>query len=223
MANFRALTAPGLEAVKHNWKPFITLQAAAFAAVAAYYTLPAFSGVLDQLGVIKTQGGLFFSALTTAFAGMVLPETTKRLTMRVKSQTSDLIFQFFFFSLIGIMVDLFYQLMAVVFGGGTDAATIFKKVLVDQSLFTPFGTAILSVVGFTFRDSRFRLADTIAMLKQGEWSRRYPNVVITGWSFWIPVLVAVYALPSKLQFVLFLCAQAAWSILLIHLSRKQES
>jgi len=45
---------------------------------------------------------------------------------------------------------------------------------------------------------------------------------LSRWCFWIPVNAATYSLPVRIQFILFLCAQGAWSLLLITLTGRDS-
>ena len=75
---------------------------------------------------------------------------------------------------------------------------------------------------FAWEGERFSFSGTRAALSGGGFARRYFPLLITCWSFWIPVLLAVYALPLNLQYMLFLFTQAAWSLLLVHIAGKRR-
>jgi hypothetical protein len=68
---------------------------------------------------------------------------------------------------------------------------------------------------FLSRDVRFDWRRLLGAIRDGEFAQRYMALLITCWGFWGPVLAAVYSMPSNLQFVMFLCAQGVWSLLLV--------
>lgn len=198
------------------------IQGCAFAAVAAYYASPGFGAISDAAAGAKAQGGYLFSALTTVFASVALPEIAQRFTRSHKRiDGRDLVFRIGFFALIGVIVDAFYRLMAVIFGDSAHWDVILRKVLVDQFVFAPLVSIPLSAAGFLWRDEGFRFGPTWTTLKGGAFWLRFAPMIVTCWAFWIPTLAAVYAMPARMQFVLFLFAQAAWSLLLVHMAEAE--
>lgn len=205
-------------AVVQNWRPFVLIQGLAIALVVAYYLVPSFQGLADAASRYKVEGGLVFSGLSTAFAGLAIPEIAKRLTLKVKTPANHMAFQVVFFAIIGIAIDLFYRLLAATVGPGHDARTVIEKVLIDQLVFSPLLSIPYSTGAFLWEEHEFSLARTGAAIRGGEFGRRYASVMVSCWAFWFPVLAAVYAMPPNLQFLLFLFAQGAWSLLLVHLA-----
>ncbi|HWD41181.1 MAG TPA: hypothetical protein VG944_20195 [Fimbriimonas sp.] len=194
------------------------LQACAAALVAAYYLIPSFRHSADQLQVIKLHGGLLFSALTTAFGGAFLPELARRVTLGASTPLGRLLFQLAFFAGLGISVDLLYREMAVLFGAEASIEVVLKKILIDQFVYAPCFSVLFSTLLFSWESQGFSVEKTKEALANGGFARHYFPLLITCWCFWGPVLGAVYALPVNLQFMLYLCANAAWSLLLLHIS-----
>jgi hypothetical protein len=118
----------------------------------------------------------------------------------------------------GMTVDLLYRLMAVLFGPEPTPIVIAKKLLVDQLVYSPFFSMPVSIIVFVWQAAGYSPRETLRTLSKRGFIRRYPPLLIMCWCFWVPVLVAVYALPVNLQFLLFLCTEAAWSLLLVHAS-----
>ncbi len=107
-------------------------------------------------------------------------------------------------------------MLSGVWGNAADLATVGKKVLFDPFVSTPLVTIPFSTVAFVWKDSGFSPARTVdAFRAQGGFLARYLPTLLTCWDFWAPVLVAVYAMPSDLQFPLFLAGQTAWTLLLL--------
>ena len=40
-------------------------------------------------------------------------------------------------------------------------------------------------------------------------------LLLPDWGFWIPMVLVIYAFPLALQFLLFVLALAAWSLILV--------
>jgi hypothetical protein len=213
---------PGWLAVRESWKPFLLIQSCAIAVAFAYYLVPGFRTGADALQRIKVAGGLPFAAAATAFAGAILPLVAKRLTLKVSTPVAGLAFQIGFFAVIGITVDLLYKYLAVIFGAEPTPAVVFKKVLCDQFVYSPLVSILLSTVCFSWEEHGFSLARTFAYLSNSGFTKRYVPLLVMCWWFWIPVLTAVYSLPVNLQFILFLCADGAWALLLLTVTASHQ-
>lgn len=211
----------GLEAVRHNARPFLLVQAVAVALAAAYYLVPGAPAAMAGVAAFKRAGGVLLAALCNVVAGAILPEITRVATGRKRTGAGEMAFQFAFFALLGAYVDLLYRGLGEVWGNAADVATVGKKLLFDQLVSSPLVTIPFSTVAFVWKDSGFSLARTRnAFRAQGGFLVRYLPTLVTCWGFWAPVLVAVYAMPVDLQFPLFLAAQAAWTLLLLHLNER---
>ncbi len=115
----------------------------------------------------------------------------------------------------GVITDLQYRGMAVVFGHDTHFATAAKKTLADQFVTTPlYGTTYWLVV-YAVRADRYRVWRTVPRLTPAWYGRTVLPLLVTGWAFWIPMVLLIYSLPGPLQFCLFLFAVAAWSLLMV--------
>jgi hypothetical protein len=183
--------------------------------VVLYYAAPPFRSAVDGLQPFVSKGGLPFAALATAASGAILPECARLVTRRPLTPRVKLLFQCVFFAILGISVDLLYILLARLLGSSHSFPTVAAKVLVDQFLYSPTCSMVLSVLAFSWEANRFSLEGTRRALRKGGFGRLYFPLLVTCWCFWIPVLAAVYALPTRLQFLLFLCANGAWSLLLV--------
>jgi len=216
---FRELARPGWNAVVENRRPFMTIQALAVLAAAAYYCFPAVQPALRVVADFKVRAGLPFAAAATAFAGVVLPEVARSITRHKSSTAGDLGFQAVLYAIVGSTVDLLYRGLAILLGSGLSFWLVAEKILIDQLVYSPLVSIPFSTLMFLWRDEGFGSRGTFAAIRQGEFARRYTPLLITCWGFWAPVLVAVYALPPDLQFLMFLCAQGAWSLLLVTVAK----
>ena len=167
----------------------------------AYYFLPAAHGLFDRLALWRTAGGYAFSALSTALCGGVLPF----LYLRFNPATRDaypwphLVFFALFWFWKGAETDLWYRTLAWLYGHGTGAGTIARKVVTDQFGYNLLYAAPFGSLCFAWKDAGFRRAPVAADLRAGRWYyRRVFPVLLAVWALWIPVVCCVYALPSAL-------------------------
>lgn len=218
-----ALSRPGRNAVKRLWRPFLAIQVGAFLAVMAYYFIPGIPQSVNAIAQFKSHAGMGFSALSTALAGVFLPEIARRATMKTKSEPRDLLFQAGLYALIGTAVDVLYQMLAKVYGTEATLAVVIKKLLTDMFGFTVLVSMPLSTVAFLWHEHGYRLRKTVDAVRNGAFLARYAPLLIMCWGYWFPVLVAVYILPSNLQFVMYLFAQGAWTLLLVSVATRPSA
>lgn len=219
----RPLFEPAFAAVRDGLKPFVLIQSCAVAAVVAFYFVPWFQNGAELAQRVKEAGGLPFAALSTAFAGVVLPEAARWLTLRTRTPVVKLGFQAAVFAVIGISVDLLYRGLADLFGSQPSPIIVVKKVLFDQFVYSPSFSILLSTLAFLWEVQGFSFRRTRNALSHGGFLRAYLPLLVTCWCFWIPVNAATYSLPSKVQFILFLFAQGAWSLLLVHIAGERSA
>ena len=219
---FREAIRPGVLAVRHHLRPFLLIRGCAVAIVIAYYQSTALHGYAAQLAAWKASGGYLFSILSTAFAGVVLPEVFKLITRNGGHYGArQLLYNAVVFGFIGFTVDVFYRLLAALLGDSNSIGVVTTKVLLDQFVYSPFLSIPISLTLFLWRDLNFDIQRTRQALRVNFVKGRLLPALIVCWGFWGPVVTCVYALPAQLQFCLFLFAQAAWSLLLIHVSKGQ--
>lgn len=209
----------GVGAVRRNAKPFLFIQSLAVALAFAYYLVPAVRASMAEVGEAKAHGGLPLSALTTVLASVALPEVARLATGRDRSRSADLAFQVAYFAVIGVIVDLFYRGLGVLFGNDPGFVTVGEKLFVDQFLFSTVLMTPLAITAFLWKDVGFSPARTVAAFRAGGgFFARWLPTMVTNWAYWMPVLAVVYSMPVGLQFVLFLPLQAAWSLILVELN-----
>jgi hypothetical protein len=212
---------PGFRAVRANLRPFLAIQACALCLLAAYYASPTFQRAGEPLTRFKESAGLAFSAASTMFAGYALPWLAKRAAgIRFQDDAREIALQCSLFALLGAIVDLWYRGLALVIGAGTGPGIVAVKVLADQFVFSPLVSIPISTAVFGWRDAGFSFSRARCLLTGGGFASRYWPLLVTCWCFWLPILCVVFALPVGLQFWMFLCAQGAWSLLLVHINRR---
>lgn len=216
---------PGLRAFQAYGKLFVAIQLAAGAFVLLYKLNADVRAACEIVGHWKVAGGLLATALTTMISGGVIPELLKwklRPAHLRPPTLAQIAHRFSFFALLGVMVDLFYRLQGLLFGTGDDVGTLASKLLVDELLFTPLVSMPFTTlwfywgdVGFSFRRMRHELT------WQAFWDR-YLAIWSVCLAYWPVVLIFVYAMPSNLQFPLFLFVNAAWGVVMVLIASRGE-
>jgi hypothetical protein len=211
--------AAGLAALRRFYRPFVLIQVGAVALVAAYHLDARVRAACAVLAAWKTAGGLPFAAAAGAVAGGLLPEIAKLVATRsgglLRGRGGVVLFNCAFFAVNGVVIDLLYRGEARLFGADARLATVVEKTAFDQLLFTPLWLAIVLVV-FQWRQQGFRLRATLASLQGGQfYRRRLVPLLLPDWCFWIPMVSIIYAFPLPLQFLLFVLALAAWSLIMV--------
>jgi hypothetical protein len=211
----------GKAAVRRFWRPFVLIQLVAVALVVAYRVDPRVRAACAALAAWKTAGGLPLAAATAAFAGGLLPELAKIAAERglapVAGRAREIAFNVAFFAVNGVVVDGLYRLEARLFGAGTGAVTVLQKMAFDQFVFTPPWLVLITVL-YLWRARGLSWAATRPAFDGGlgrYFRARVLPVLLPDWLFWIPMVCVVYAFPLPLQFLLFILALAAWSLILV--------
>lgn len=220
--SWRAASAPGLAAVRSHWAPFLAIQVAAAALVVVYAQTPAVREWCVSIERVKVAGGVPFAFLAGAVAGGIIPEIAKAVTGRMGRPTREWLsassFNAFVYALVGVQVDLFYRFQTWCFGSGTDAKTLIVKTAVDMAIFTPVLSIPLAVMLFEWKRVGFDLRRMGPAFTGRFYLSSIVPALIPCWAFWIPILICVYSLPTNLQFVFALLAEAAWSILFVFIA-----
>jgi hypothetical protein len=220
-----ALPSPleaGAAALRRFWRPFVLIQGTAALVALAYWASPTFRQACALAAAWKADGGLPIAAALTAVAGGILPEAAKLLADRGRSSLrgrgSEILFNTAFFALDGVVIDLLYRGEAVLFGREGLVRTVAEKVAFDQFVFSPLWSVAI-VILFAWRQRGYSLAATRAVLAGGIYRTRVLPLLIPNWLFWIPMVSIVYALPVPLQFLLFVPALAAWSLIMVFIAQ----
>ncbi len=211
----------GTAALRRFWRSFVLIQASAALVAIAYWASGPFRAAAAQAAAWKTSGGLLAAAALTAVAGGILPEVAKLVADRGRSSLrgrgGEIAFNMAFFALDGLVIDPLYRGEAVLFGRDTLIHTVVEKVAFDQFVFTPlWSTAI--VLLFLWRQRGYSLAATRPALQRGFYRTRVLPLLVPNWLFWIPMVSIIYALPVPLQFLLFVPALAAWSLIMVFIA-----
>ena len=214
---------PGVSAVRGSWRPFLFIQAAAVALVVWYYRSPGFRESAEALAAFKAAGGEWFAFAAGAIAGGLVPEVAKAVTGSIARFDStwalETAHNAAVFGTVGVLVDFFYKLQGFLFGMGVDPHTLFVKTLFDMGAFAPLFCVPFEVAVLEWGHSRYRMAVLFQNFGMTAYRDRVLPAMIPCWAFWIPVLFCVYALPLNLQFPFAIMAEAAWSIIVVFVTK----
>jgi hypothetical protein len=212
----------GLAALRRFYRPFLLIQFVAVLLVVAFYNVAAVRVACATLAAIKIAGGLPFAAVSASIAGGLLPEVAKlignprRYTLRGRG--SEILFNLAFFAFNGVLIDVFYRGEAQLFGDDASVATVAKKTIFDQFVFTPLWLPIIIAL-YLWRQKNFSLSETVTAVRaRGFYKTRVLPLLLPDWCFWIPMVSIIYALPVPLQFLLFILALGAWSLIMVFIA-----
>lgn len=221
----RSALAAGRAALRRFWRPFLLIQGAALALALAYRFSDAFRVACAVAAGWKQAGGVWFSMGSTALAGGIIPELARLLADRSRTRWQgrgrDIVFNLIVFALDGLIVDGLYRGEARLFGAQASPGTVVAKVAFDQFVFTPPWTVLLTLI-YLWPQRRYRLGATLAALGQPFLWRRVLAILIPNWTFWIPMVSIIYALPVPLQFLMFIPALGAWSLIVVFIATEKE-
>jgi hypothetical protein len=225
--NEAALPSPlaaGAAALRRFWRPFLLIQASAALVAIAYHASAPFREACALAAAWKAAGGLPVAAGLTAAAGGILPELAKLLADRGRStlrgRGGEILFNTAFFALDGVVIDLLYRGEATLFGREALLRTVVEKVAFDQFVFSPLWSVAI-VVLFLWRQRGYSVAATRLALRGGLYRARVLPLVVPNWLFWIPMVSIIYALPVPLQFLLFVPALGAWSLIMVFIAQAE--
>jgi hypothetical protein len=216
----------GRAALRRFWRPFALIQLVAAALVVAYHVSAPVRDACAALAAWKTAGGLPLAAATAAFAGGVLPELAKLVSHRRRApwagRAGEIAFNVAFFAFNGVVIDGLYRFESLIFGAGAGATTVAAKVAFDQFVFTPPWLCLITAL-YLFRARGFSWAATRPAFGRGFFGGRVLPLLLPDWFFWIPMVSVIYAFPLPLQFLLFILALAAWSLILVVIAGGETS
>ncbi|MCX6935258.1 MAG: hypothetical protein NTZ01_03555 [Verrucomicrobia bacterium] len=207
---------PGVLAVRNFYRIFLFFQSFAIGLYFAYYHLPAVHVACDAFAAWKASGGPLLSALLTAIAGTLLPETARTIVGPDRSwsiaRVRRLGWNFLFFAVNGLLVDLFYLLQASLFGVGSTLKIVLPKMSLDFFGFIPWVALPMSVSYFLWLELGWSPLSILRALSWRLYRDRVLPLMIPDFVYWGPLLFFLYGLPLSLQVPFFLLAFSGWSL-----------
>jgi len=220
---FGGAARAGLASARENLIPGIFLWFVAAAIVAGFYFYPPVTRVLEKLGVLKSNGGFLYSAISTGFFGGVVPSLWRSIRNRKDgSLWKTGLFLTLFWAWKGVELDLVYRGQALLFGNGAAISVLLPKVLVDQFIYNPLWASWTQILAYWFIEHHFKPK---TLLDKGLWGTmgwRIITVLISTWGVWIPLVTIIYAMPGNLQIPLFNFALCFWSLMLSSLTKEKK-
>lgn len=205
----------GIGGARSNLLPGAVLWILGITLVIAYYRNEAISDTFNRIGLWKDAFSPWFAILSTAVFGSLIPWLVQALLPSKNARQSfrQVPWLFLFWGIHGWQVDWLYRLQSLLFGVGTDAATIISKTLVDQFLWSPLLAMPQVLLSYLFIEnelspSRFKEA----LIRKGYLARAIP-LMITNWVVWIPSVALIYLFPLPLQLPLQNIILALWCLI----------
>ena len=191
----------GLKAARANLIPGLLLQAAVLALLGGYLWLPPVRAALAVVAQWQVRFGVALSLGTYFFFCGVIPYLfcLSIPALRPKEKGKALLFAVAFWIPMGLLVPRFYALQSVLYGDGTDAWTLLRKVVTDQCGYTAFFASPAAAIAHLWKARDYRWSEVAPLLGKG-WYRRLvvPNLVM-NWALWYPSMLVVYSLPPAVQ------------------------
>jgi hypothetical protein len=217
----------GLHAARANLIPGLIVQALMATVVCAYYFYPPAREWFSHLAELKHRYGYGYSLVSGIIAGAILPEILAVTVLQrgkiTRANWERLAFTICYWGFQSMVVDAFYRFQGVLFGTEPDVATVVKKVLVDQFLYTAFYANPFAMICFEWKNAGYRLAGVKRVFTRDFYRNVTLPTLLANWGLWIPVVCMVYSLPSLLQLPLQNLALTFWAMLLTWMTRKGSS
>ena len=191
-----------------------------------YLVNPGFKSWMDGVAEWKNGLGLFFPLASGFIAGGFLPEVAKFALRRLKhfdrKWLTDTLYTGFFYGVITLLVFGLYLFLDRWLGPTTNWMILGQKVVIDQLVFSPLISMPVGVAAFGFRDAGYKSSYWKDFFTWKFYRGRVAPALVMCWSFWGPVVTAIYILPENLQIVVSAGCQAAWSLLFVFLVRTNQ-
>lgn len=211
----------GLRGARANLVPGLILQFFALALVLAYYYHAPTRELCGKFAAFRTDLGLLYSLVATSFFGGMLPCLYLRLNPATRNRynAKQNLLLILFWAYKGVEIDLWYRLLVRFVGAGNDLQTIATKMFLDQFVTCPLFFVPVTVIVYTWCETRFDTASLIADLRTPGWyRRRVPPMLISNLGVWVPTVCIIYSLPSALQLPLFNLVLCFFTLLLAHIT-----
>ncbi|MFT3783220.1 MAG: hypothetical protein QM790_14520 [Nibricoccus sp.] len=215
----------GWRSARANLVPGLILQAFALSLVLAYYYHGPTRAWCEKLAAFRTEQGLLYSFVATAFFGGLLPCLYLKLfpATRGRYNFKQNLLLIAFWAYKGIEVDLWYRVLVRLVGADANATTVVTKMFLDQFVYCPIFAVPVTVLVYAWGESRFDTAGVITDFRTPGWyRRRVLPMLISNLGVWVPAVCIIYALPTALQVPLFNLVLCFFTLLLAHLTRHQE-
>lgn len=212
----------GLQSARANAIPGVILQIAAVLLILGNHFCAPFQAILDVVAGWQTRYGIAFLGVGYLFFSGLLPITITLAvpSLRPKSPVLAFLFAVIFWTVIGVIVGLFYRLQSLLFGDGRDLATLLAKIAVDQFIFTVLWGAPIVAITHQWKDHNYQFSAVKPLLTH-DWYARYAlPMLVMNWAVWIPSLFVIYSMPPSLQPHIAGLISGFWSLMCLQISAR---
>ena len=227
---FQRACEAAVYSLKVNLMPGLFLQILMAGMAVAYFFHPYTRNALEDLALLRSNWGIFFSFVGTSVSSAIFPEFLRSLLPKLEKHNKTLpglgirlLFGIPFWGLMGMQVDLFYRLQYFLFGPSTSATIIAKKVLIDAFLYCPVLAVPQTVCVFLWRDHGFTFKPFHGLQPLHFYALNIFPVLMANWMVWIPIICIIYALPPALGVPFFIIAQSFWVMVLTTLTARNTN
>jgi hypothetical protein len=216
----------GLAAARANLVPGLLLQVVALALVLSYYYYPPATAALTKLTAYRENTGILFGILSTGICGGVIPFFIVRFFGNLSSRQSLSIGILYsvFWAYKGLEIEIWYRILAEIFGNGHDLWTILLKTITDQCVYCPILAIPLTMLAYSWGQFGFSFSRVLEDVRTPGWySRRVLTPLISNLGVWLPAVAIIYALPLPLQLPLQNIVLVFFTLLLAQLTKTKKA
>ncbi len=189
------------------------------ATVAGYFLFAPVHNTLLAAAHFKERSGFWLVPFSGFVAGALIPEIARLLVGSLpplnREWLSKTCFTGLVYAVVAMMIAGLYRMQAVVFGDEATVPIVLIKVLVDMLLFSPLISIPFAVGMFKWRSSGWDFRAWRAVFSSAGYRTNVVPALVMCWAYWAPIMCGLYALPERLQFVVAIFCQGAWSLLFV--------
>jgi len=214
----------GLQSARANFVPGLILQMAAGLLIVSFHFVPTVRATLMVVADWQARFGIAFSGISfLIFCGIIPPLICLLVpTLRPRAPWKSFFFAITFWSLMGIVVALFYRLQNFFFGDGHDLVTLLAKVIVDQFVFSAFLTVPFLALVHVWKEKNYRWSEFKPLLRKGWYKRLVLPTLIINWIIWFPSLFVIYSMPTLLQPHIGGLISGFWSLMCLQIAARNQ-
>lgn len=197
-----------------NFYAIIFLQIVAVIILLLYYNTYFFPNFLNDIANLKEKIGVIFIMFTTGIAGGLFPELLNKIFKKnyfIDIKKTFMLFMFWFYK--GFEIGLFYTILSKLIGADNSLTTVFKKIMIDEFIYTPFWAVPTMITYYAFIEN-----NVLSYIKK-KFVEDYLSILILNWIIWIPSVAVIYSLPLPLQMPIQNIILIIWGILIVFFAK----
>ena len=214
----------GWNSVRANAVPMAVLWGASLLAVVLYSASPTVAGAFEPLRIWELTYGWRAAVVNrVVFTGIVPGVFLLAMrSIRPRYPLVKLVLQCIWCGLWGVLCDCLYVGIDILFGSGTDFATVAAKVLFDQLPWTVLVVMPANALFYFWLGRDFSFRRTKAEWPKSFWTERFLPMLLVNWCVWVPVSVAVFLFPLPLRVHVNGFAASFWTLACLHLGSRSD-